>query len=404
MNALYLCYQSILDPLTRTQVVAYLEGLARDGHEMHLLTFEPRPLTAEETAEWQVRLRERGLRWSWLRYHKRPTVPATAWDIFRGILVGHGLIRKHNIGLIHARSYVPGVMALALKRLSGVRFLLDIRGLMAEEYVDAGVWKAGGLLFRMAKRMERRLLRAADAVIVLTHKAHDLLQSWYPEEMRGKNVRVIPCCVPVQAFSSNTARIKDAPTLYYIGKLGGWYLTDFMVEFVSQAMQTLPGLRLKVLTQSDPSGLARLLEAHQIANRVTIDRVSPEKIPEELQGAQAGLSFVKPCLSKLASSPTKVGEYLAAGVPVVTIAGIGDVDELLDAKGQPVGVILPDTSEAAMVTAAGQLARLLQDSNVADRCRAVARAELDLEEVGWARYREVYRGLEAGSAASTCTS
>ena len=29
--SLYLCYQSLLDPLTQTQVVAYLQGLAQAG-------------------------------------------------------------------------------------------------------------------------------------------------------------------------------------------------------------------------------------------------------------------------------------------------------------------------------------------------------------------------------------
>ena len=56
------------------------------------------------------------------------------------------------------------------------------------------------------------------------------------------------------------------------------------------------------------------------------------------------MSFIKPCLSKLSSSPTKVGEYLAAGLPVISTAGIGDVDDLLTGRNNggrgPVGVWL----------------------------------------------------------------
>src|SRR5204863_505449 len=40
VGALYICYLGLADPLVRTQVVAYLAGLAERGHRIHLLTFE----------------------------------------------------------------------------------------------------------------------------------------------------------------------------------------------------------------------------------------------------------------------------------------------------------------------------------------------------------------------------
>ncbi len=132
MSALYICYQSVQEPLTQTQVIAYLEGLALAGHRVVLLTFEPRPLCPEETTAWRERLAAKGVDWHWLRYHKRPTVPATAWDVLAGIATGLRLIRKYKVRLVHARSHVPGLMALALKRLTGVKLLLDLRGFMAD--------------------------------------------------------------------------------------------------------------------------------------------------------------------------------------------------------------------------------------------------------------------------------
>ena len=40
LRCLYVCYLSLDDPLVHSQVVAYLEGLARSGHTVHLLTFD----------------------------------------------------------------------------------------------------------------------------------------------------------------------------------------------------------------------------------------------------------------------------------------------------------------------------------------------------------------------------
>jgi glycosyltransferase involved in cell wall biosynthesis len=395
MTSLYICYQSILEPLTATQVVAYLEGLVRAGYAIILLTFEPRRLTAEECKDWSARLARKGITWTWLRYHKRPTLPATAWDVFMGVCTGFRLIRKQRVQIVHARSHVPAVMALILAKLTGVRFLFDVRGLMAEEYVDGGVWPAGGLLFRLTKRVERSLIRAADALVVLTRKAQRLLEEWYPCEMAGKTVRVIPCCVDLSNYPMPAAvnGTPSATTLVYVGKLGGWYLTEAMTAFAARALEALPSARWQVLTQSNPAALQPLLAQHAIVDRVDVGRVSPEEVPARLQGARAGLAFIKPCLSKLASSPTKVGEYLAAGVPVVTLAGIGDLDELLGQGDDAVGVIVPGLQDEDFRAAMPRLLAMMRDPEIQMRCRRVAEREFDLQKVGWTRYREVYGAL-----------
>src|SRR3954471_13295393 len=99
MTSLYLCYQSVTEPLTQTQVVAYLEGLAAAGYRTLLLTFEPRRLSESEVEGWRRRLAAKGIDWYRLRYHKRPTVPATAWDIVCGIAVTLWLVWTQEVCL-----------------------------------------------------------------------------------------------------------------------------------------------------------------------------------------------------------------------------------------------------------------------------------------------------------------
>ena len=105
----------------------------------------------------------------------------------------------------------------------------------------------------------------------------------------------------------------------------------------------------------------------------------------------AGLAFIKPSLSKWASSPTKVAEYLAAGLPVITNRGIGDLDEIICAER--VGVAVTEFSDDAYREGARQLAALLADKTLRTRCVAVARRYFDLELIGWTRYRAVYEQL-----------
>jgi glycosyltransferase involved in cell wall biosynthesis len=90
-------------------------------------------------------------------------------------------------------------------------------------------------------------------------------------------------------------------------------------------------------------------------------------------------------------SPTKVGEYLAAGLPVVSGPGVGDLDELLDDRR--VGVVVEGFSEPVYERVAARVRELVADPASRARCREVARGVYSLEEVGIPRYDRIYRRL-----------
>ena len=110
MRTLYLCYFGLREPLVQTQVLPYLRQLSRGGIEAGLLTFEPNRRSAwtrDEARDWRDRLRADGIRWFSLPYHKRPSLPATTYDITVGGWVASQLVRRHGYGFIHARATWP---------------------------------------------------------------------------------------------------------------------------------------------------------------------------------------------------------------------------------------------------------------------------------------------------------
>ena len=57
-----------------------------------------------------------------------------------------------------------------------------------------------------------------------------------------------------------------------------------------------------------------------------------------MAAADVGLFFIKPVFSKTASSPTKMGEMLAVGLPIVANGGVGDVEQMVDDIGCGVAI------------------------------------------------------------------
>ena len=396
LKSLYICYLTLEDPLVHSQVVAYLEGLAARGHTIHLLTFEPE-LPGERRQELAAGLASRGITWHARRYHKRPSLPATIYDTLVGAATAVRLVRRHRLDVIHARSHVPAAMGLIARRLTGCRLIFDLRGLMAEEYVDAGRWREGGIPFRITKRVEAAAIRAADAMVVLTKRVREYLLG----DRAAPPVEVIPCCADLDAIEAgardrdSTRRELDAgdrPVLVYVGKFTGWYMEREMVDFYAVAREELPGLLFVVITQADRQPAIEALAAGGVSpDDYRITTSPPGEIGRYLAAADAGIAFIKPCFSKISSSPTKIGEYLAAGLPVVSGTRIGDVDELLSSDGT--GVLVPEFGEAAYREAARRLGELIADADTPRRSRELAHRELSLAEVGIPRYERMYRGL-----------
>lgn len=398
LRSLYICYLSLDDPLVETQVVAYLEGLAGRGHTIHLLTFE----TSRDRAGRRRRrhaLAARGIHWHSLRYHKRPSLPATLFDVVSGSFVALWLVVRHGLDAVHARSHVPAAMALTVKGLARRSLIFDIRGLMAEEYVDAGRWPADGLAFRITKRVERAAIARAQAMVVLTERVRDELFGGSPDE----RLVVIPCCVDLSRFGeAETVRdatrdrlgLGDRPVLVYVGKFGGWYLEGAMADFFAVARRRITGLHFLVLTQADPAQVTEELERHRIgADEYTVTRCEPADVPRFLAASDLAISFIAPVFSKISSSPTKIGEYLGAGLPIVATRGIGDLDALL--SDPVVAVFVDEISADAYEKAASAAAQIMSVNAGAAKRREIAQTSLDLDQVGIPRYDRLYRTVAA---------
>jgi glycosyltransferase involved in cell wall biosynthesis len=398
MNAIYVSYDGALDPLGRAQVVPYLEGLSARGWRFDLVTFEKDERWGDERSrrEMEERLAASRISWAPLRYHKRPPVLSTAFDIRAGVERVRALARARRPALLHARSYPSALIARLVGRSERIPYVFDMRGFYAEERVDGGLWPADGGLYRVTKRVERGLLRDAAAVVTLTRASVPVLREWITAAGGDPLLRVIPTCVDLARFRALAPPPRDRPfELAYFGSIGTWYLLDEMLRFGRAVADAAGGGRLLFLTNGDPAVVrARAAAAGVDPAGLRTDSVPHERVPDALASSSATFFFIRPGPSRLAFHQTKLGESLALGLPVAANEGVGDTDRL---PADGVGVLVERLDPAAYASAARALVALARDPSTRARCRAVAAERYDLAH-GVAAYAELYEAVLARGA------
>ena len=277
--------------------------------------------------------------------------------------------------------------------------IFDVRGLMADEYVDAGHWRKDSLPYRITKSVERRALAAADGIVTLTERIWPFLKK--RDALRNRNVahEVVPCCADFQLFSFSSEDrsrrrkelgIENRFVVIYSGSIDGWYLTEEMADFFVSLRKQKPDAHFLWLTPSRHERIRTLMQNRGIeAGDFTVVAASPREVPSYLSASDAGLAFIKPCFSKLASSPTKYAEYLGCGLPLIINAGIGDSDALV--TEERVGAMVSDFTEveyaSAVITIEALTGNLEQTRR---RTREVAERLFDVRRVGFERYSRLY--------------
>ncbi len=394
---LFLSYNGILEPLMKSQGLPYLRGLARWGVKVHLLTFEKTAFPGSPPGSALRRdLMREGVAWTWLRYHERPPFLSTFCDVIRAWYAASRIVHRSGVDIIEARGTIPAGIGYPLARFFHRRFLFNVRGILAEENIDAGRWRRNHPVVRWVSRSEKQWIMRADAVIVLTGAMKRLLAGMdYLPRPRRDRVTVIPCCVDSDRFlppSNPSNAMEDGPVFVYAGSLGGYYLVREMFDFFAVAADRWPRARFRLLVNGFDDVANEAVEASGLdPERIEVETVDHEAVPARLAASSVGLIFARPSFARVGMSPTKLAEYLACGLPVVATREIGDIDSILGEDRT--GVVVQNLNREAYEQACERLAELLDEGQaLSQRCRESAIRRFGIQR-GLSAYREVLGNL-----------
>ena len=220
-----------------------------------------------------------------------------------------------------------------------------MRGFWADERVEGGIWKLSNVLYKMVyryfKSVEQDFIANSSHIISLTHAGEKEIRSWQCHKNSQTPITAIPCCTDLQLFRhTDTKReillrklnISDENfVISYLGSFGTWYMTDEMFDFFKVLHEKNDKAVFLCITPDNPDMLDSIALRKDIPRTaLRVIKANREEVPLYASLSDWSLFFIKPVYSKKASSPTKMGELLSMGIPLVCNAGVGDVEEIMN--------------------------------------------------------------------------
>lgn len=344
LNVLYVSYDGMTDPLGQSQVLPYICGLASKGYRFTLLSCE-KPARMK-IAEKKIRkiCEANQIDWVPLVFHTKPKLLSKLYDLRALKRKALAIHREKNIHLVHCRSYVGVEVGLYLKRRFNQKVLFDMRGFWVDERVDGDMWNLKNPIYRYAysyyKKKENRFIRESDYIVSLTEAGKKEIKKW--PGCANAPIDVIPCSADFDLFTLTTSedRYKAREQLQlpqnelvvsYLGSIGSWYLLPEMMDFFKMIKEKYPQARFLLITSGDQQTIYNESNRKGIdPNDVVVRFANREEVNKLTKAGDITLCFIKQAYSKIASSPTKLGEIFAMGIPVICNDGVGDVGEIVD--------------------------------------------------------------------------
>jgi len=322
------------EPLGRSQVLEYLIDLSHNTN-LILLSFE-RSKDLSSIEEINSIVNKHGIQWHRLPYSNRFGLISSLFQITRSVILGVKIIKSQTIQIIHARSMIPAVIGIILKKLYKVKLLFDIRGFAIDEKVDSGRLKKNTILYKVLKCIDNHLYKRSDHVVTLTLVAKNLLQRNL--NIAENKITVIPTCVnknifkPLAVDKIETLKKnlnyhpKKDKIIIHTGTVSGWYDFEKEAILVREMMNHDENLHFIILNKNEHAYINDFIDNFRFpVNRVKVLSTQFDDVYKYLNIADASLFFIKSSYSKQASAPTKFAENVACYLPSITNENVGDM-------------------------------------------------------------------------------
>lgn len=353
-HILYISYDGMTDPLGQSQVLPYLTENSKHGLRFSIISFEKKDRFKKNKSTINQICRNSNINWYPKLYTKNPPIISTLWDLLKMYLQTKKIYRKDKFELIHCRSYQSAEVGMYWNKKHTTPWVFDMRGFWADERVDGNIWKMSSSIYRNIykhyKKKEINFLTHSSSIISLTQNGKNEIITWQnknylPENFRNKNleINIIPCCVDTSLFNIESIVITESSDkrkelsiatnqfiLGYVGSIGTWYMLPEMLDFFKELKKVKSESIFLFITNEPKEKILEIANQKNISeNDLRITSCQHKEVPIYISIFDISIYFILPAYSKKASSPTKQGELMSMGIPIVCNANVGDADKIV---------------------------------------------------------------------------
>lgn len=311
------------------------------------------------------------------------------------------LVKENDIKILHGQALYSSIHSLRVAQKLGIKIVADIHGAQPEES-DMG--KAHPDRIRKITELEKKVIQEVSLNIFVSSAMH----LHYSEKYGLPHIKqlLIPCCVYPGKFSISMDErekirqekgFRDKFIILYLGTLSIWQGTEDMFNLFAFMLQKIPNSFIYLLIpQYDHDKAREFCSKYGISpDNYLLEEVPHNVVGEIIGAADIGVLLRKHHLASKVSSPIKVGEYLAAGLPVILNTGVGDYSDMVDDLG--VGVTIQITDNLITEVENEKILKFAADvqknrEQWAVRCRQVAFEKLNWNVFGY-NLAEQYRSV-----------
>jgi glycosyltransferase involved in cell wall biosynthesis len=242
-------------------------------------------------------------------------------------------IEQEGISILHCEDSLAAYLAVLAARSVGVPVVYDMHGSSVAEHRD--YLKRDSAALKRVVYTEETAVRGATAIIAVSHSLQARWRKEYPAASPVS--QVIPCAVDTEGFRfmpRERERLRHlwgvdrgVPVFAYLGTAEAYQKIDEALEVFSALRQRFPRARMIFVSpQVDVPIVQRIADARGVTKEALVYCSLPHaEVPMYLSACDFGFLLRGDLLLNHVSSPTKFGEYLACGVPVIASPHIDDV-------------------------------------------------------------------------------
>lgn len=242
----------------------------------------------------------------------------------------------NRVETVHARSYGPAFLGTLIARLYGAALVFDTRGAWVEENRALGYSKEGSLRDRVDVFLSESAYKAARSILAVGPSHAGLIAGKY--ETKRPPV-VITCSVETSFYKIKSEERDDireslgfsgAAVVGYCGSAAPYHQPGRVVELFRELLERRGDTHALILTPDTAWFEEEFLKTGLPTHRYAIINADGENLPSLLACMDLGIMLMERSEPKDIALPTKLAQYLAAGVPALATDNMSDVSRVID--------------------------------------------------------------------------